>query len=77
MQSITLHTFGNIIGILFDYFWPKLFITLIYRIIMYNIDIKLQGERKYFPIIAVNNMKCVKHYITSKVCEETEGSLWV
>ncbi len=38
---------------------------------MYNTDLKLQVERKYFPIIAVNN----KHYITSKVCEETAGSL--
>ncbi len=47
---------------LFDLTW----IIDLNRIILYHIDIKIQRVRKYIPFFVINNMKCIKHYITSR-----------
>ncbi len=38
-------------------------------IIIYNIDIKIQRERKYIHCVIINNTKCIKHYIMP-ICPE-------
>jgi len=32
---------------------------------LYHIDIKIRREWKYIPFLVINNIKCIKYYITS------------